>query len=131
MELSPKQIQHKSTDKLHIARDWLESIDANYPLISCDFETSSFYTVTELDQFKIKIKLMKESPEIFRFAIPRLKEALRSNGLAHPSRSTLTHISIGLSDDEAIVIILSTDTIRQFVLNWLVQTDVTQIWHNA
>ena len=127
---TPKQVTYQSTNQLHVARDWFVWLDQNVSIAAFDFEAAAFITEAERTELKSTLKVMQRNPVQFKFAIARITDQLRSHPLSHPSRSVLTHISVAISDTEAFVVILDSDTIRKFVLNWLVTTQVTQIWHN-
>ncbi|MGD8306179.1 MAG: hypothetical protein PVF17_05965, partial [Ignavibacteria bacterium] len=49
----------------------------------------------------------------------------------HPSHTVLTHCSIAISDNEAYVFILDNKKITNRVLNFLINTPIRQVWHNA
>lgn len=51
--------------------------------------------------------------------------------LSLPQFNELTMVTIGWSRTKSIVIVFKDHTIRDFVLNWLVTTDLRQVYHNA
>jgi hypothetical protein len=127
---TPKQVTYQSTNQLHVARSWFNWLDSEVDIAAFDFEAAAFITESERAELKSTLKVMQCNPDQFKFAIARITDQLRSHPLSHPSRSVLTHISVAISDTEAFVVILDSEAIRRFVLNWLVTTQVTQIWHN-
>jgi len=54
-----------------------------------------------------------------------------TTGLRMPFLEDLTMMSIGLSTAKALVIIFKTKEIEQYCLNWLVTTNIKQIYHNS
>lgn len=59
-----------------------------------------------------------------------LKQQIDSSGLSHPSLVRITHFSLAISETEAYVVILTNPRIQSILLNWLVTTPITQVWHN-
>ena len=59
-----------------------------------------------------------------------LKQQIDSSGLSHPSLVRITHFSLAVSETEAYVVIITNPRIQAILLNWLVTTHITQIWHN-
>jgi Ribonuclease D len=91
-------------------------------LIACDFEISSKYDKTKKELLNIRYGY-KPNRELLQKII--------SDGLSHPSLTVITHLSIAWSDRDSYVIICSNDNIRNLILNFLISTDKTQIWHNC
>lgn len=56
---------------------------------------------------------------------------LETTGLGHVSKEEVTHLSIGVSEDEAIVFIIQDIPMLLELFSFLVETDKKQIWHNA
>jgi len=51
--------------------------------------------------------------------------------LSLPQFNELTMVTIGWSRTKSVVIVFKDDQIRDFVLNWLVTTELRQVYHNA
>lgn len=54
-----------------------------------------------------------------------------SKDLTLPQFNELTMLSIGWNLLKSTVIVFSTPEVRDYVLNWLVTTEVKQVWHNS
>ena len=121
METSIK-VNYKYTANLYKAKQWLDELP---DLIACDFEASSKFTELQKEAFKLQLET-EEDEETKRV----LNQYIKSDGLSHPSLSTLTHVSIAWSESDALVILLPSDKLKQFVVNWLVTTTRKQVWHN-
>lgn len=117
------QIDYKSTNRPHLAIKWLRELP---DLFSADFECAVKYTESDIEQFK---KELENEPTKYR-AI-ELKSKLSATALSHPSHTCLTHFSAASSDSDGFVLILDNERIAQVLLNFLVTTTKTQIWHNA
>ena len=119
----PIQINYKSTNRPHVAIQWLRELPE---LFSADFECAVKYTESDITQFK---KELENEPTKHR-AI-ELKSKLSATALSHPSHTCLTHFSAASSESDGFVLVLDNEPIAQLLLNFLVTTTKTQIWHNA
>jgi len=63
--------------------------------------------------------------------IPVVACDFEAHNLAIPQFNNTTMLTLAWSYTKSIVIIFDTDEVRQLVTNWLVATQVKQIWHNA
>ncbi len=103
-------------------------------LIACDFETGSKYTDKEKIDFKVELDMLLMGTSKHRKTeqarIRFLQNAIASNGLSHPSKAILTHLSIAINEDTAYVVVFVNKILGEVVLDWLVTTEVTQVWHN-
>ena len=120
----PIAVNYKYTSNLYTARKWLEELP---DVIACDFETASKFTRKEKDLMKFRLDNRRLSFEEHRV----LLQQYESNGLSHPSLTVITHLSIGWSDRDALVIICDNNSMRQFIFDFLVTTKRHQIWHNS
>lgn len=121
IEIEPK-INYKYTSNWHEAYAWLTNLPS---MIACDFEAASKYTDEERDA--MKAELIEETDQVKRI---KLSAAINSNALSHPYYVTPTHLSIAWSETDAIVIVMTNDRIRKFIMKWLAYTDRKQLWHN-
>ena len=80
--------------------------------IGCDFETASKYSEEERNN--------SDNPAI-----------KNSHGLSHPSIAVVTHLSIAVSPEFGFVFINDNKHINNLIFNFLVNTEVLQIYHNA
>ena len=53
-----------------------------------------------------------------------------TTGLGHPSKETITHLALATSPNEAIVFIVDNPIMEKLLLNWLITTEIKQVWHN-
>lgn len=118
-------VKYKSTNDPMTLSLWLSKLP---DIVALDFETASKFT----DEEKIQLKEQLESLDDSDFETKRiLNQQIQSNGLSHPSLTRLTHMSIGLSETEAVVAIFDNPKVLKVAINWLVNTKTKQIWHNA
>ena len=120
----PIAVNYKYTSNLYTARKWLAGLP---DLIACDFETASKFTKKEKDLMKFRLDNRKLSFEEYRV----LLQQYESNGLSHPSLTVITHLSVGWTDRDALVIICDNEGMRRFILEFLITTKRRQIWHNS
>ena len=87
-----------------------------------DFETASKYSKSERT---LALDSLNSSNDI------KLYKQAYITSLSYPSETVLTHL--GFSNDEQLgyVIILNNDKVKDIILDFLVNTDILQIWHNA
>lgn len=120
------KVTYKHTNNVLEANKFLKEI-SKYPVIGCDFEVASRYDDEDIEYFKSVI----EDENSSNLAAKEALSKLNSNALAHPSHTTLTHLSIAISESEAYVFILDTVKIIERVLTYLTATEQLQVWHNC
>lgn len=118
------KVTFKSTSTPYTALKWLNALP---PLAAFDFEAACIYSPDEQKQFA-KMALDDTYSKQDRRTLHSMSKA---SALSHPSHVHLTHLSVGLSETEAFVIILHNNHMRRLILKWLIETDVIQVWHNA
>lgn len=119
----PISVEYEYTDNMYKARQILENLP---DLFAADFEVSPRWTKQELKLIKLRYNAAKD------FETKRvLNQQLTADGLSHPSLTVITHLSLGISDRKAYVIVCSNHAVRQLVCHFLTQTDKTQLWHNT
>ena len=124
--LQPIKVTYTSTNDLYDANQLLLSL-AQHPIIACDFEVAVKYTPADIAAFQQIV----DDPLSSKAARVKARSCLSATALDHVSHTTLTHCSIAWSESEAYVFILDNDRLRRRVLNFLVTTTQTQVWHNA
>jgi hypothetical protein len=121
------EVTYKSSDNFNIIKNWFKTLDENYTILGLDFEVAVKYSDKELTEIETRLEAdnlpFKEKVE--------LRRILSATALSHPSSSFPTHLSIGLSESEARVIIIPTYEILHLVMDWLTTTEIIQVWHNA
>lgn len=115
-------VTHQQTNDAKEALEWLTSLTV--PIVACDFEAASRYTDEEKEEFKAQLETASRLDKHI------LQQRIDSSGLSHPSLSQLTHFSLAYSETEAYVFILDNPEIHSVVLDWIVTTEIKQIWHN-
>lgn len=120
------QVSYKSTNRAYEANRFLQEI-RQYDTIGCDLEVASKYTPSQLEE----CKLVLEDPDYTKADKIKAQSILNVDGLSHPAHTTVTHGIIGVSETESYVFILDNDRITNLFFNYLVETNQTQIWHNA
>ena len=124
MDTSIKVSYEYSDNAFKVSR-WLEELPE---LFAADFEVASRFTAKEKEHLRIRLETMKN----LSFEERRvLQQQIESDGLSHPSLTVITHLSVGWSDRDSKVIVCSNNKIRDIVYDFLINTDKTQIWHNA
>ena len=121
---SPIVVNYEYTNNLYKAKQWLNNLP---DLFAADFEVASKYTKKEKELIKYRLDNYKLAFEEERV----LLQQLTSDGLSHPSLTTITHLSVGWTDRDSKVIICDTERIRMLVLEFLITTDKKQLWHNC
>lgn len=120
------QVTYKSTNRVLEANQFLSEI-RQYDTIGCDLEVASIYTEEQLEECKTVLNEDGWSKE----DKIRAQSILNSDALGHPSHCTVTHGIIGVSETESYVFILDNERITNLFMNFLVNTKIKQIWHNA
>lgn len=116
-------VQYQSTNDPETAKAWLNSLPQ---VFSADFETAVSYTDEEIKEAKEKM-VDNTLPKKERIAYQAIANA---SALGHPSHCTITHCSIAYSEKDAYVFIIDSQPMADVVLDFLVETDKTQVWHN-
>lgn len=120
------KVSYKSTNNLLEANRWLREL-GKHPELACDFEVSTRYDEAALASFQ-GILDDESNPKLQRM---EARAKLRSNALGHPSHTQLTHLSVAWNETDSIVFILDRPSITRRILQFLITTNQTQIWHNA
>jgi len=120
------KLDYEVHSTLYAIRKLLDKIEAEYDVVSFDIETRSIYTKfqrelakTYLDKHELDIEEVNEYTRI-----------LHSSGLSHPSIVKTTHIILGLSDTKSVILIVD-EKLERYVFNWLVNTNLKILIHNA
>lgn len=120
---TPISVTHKYTSVPYIAIQWLRALPE---VAAFDFEAAVKYS-------KDVLKQVEEEHEVTESKTRKreLHSILKATALSHPTHVTPTHLSVATSEDTGFVIIIDTVKMRDVVMNFLVTTEVKQIWHNA
>ncbi|MCL2313057.1 MAG: hypothetical protein FWC41_11365 [Firmicutes bacterium] len=118
----PIQINYKYTNNMFRAKQWLDDLP---DLFAADFEITSRFTQKEKELFKVRLKFEKD-----RHKRILLHQYINSDGFSHPSLTQITHFSVAWNDRDSYCIILDNVGITSLILNFLVETEKTQLWHN-
>jgi hypothetical protein len=100
------EVTYKVASTTYKAKPLLDEI-AKYPVIACDFETSTIYSPKQREEWKALIA----SGTLSKLETVALTSKLRATALDHPSHVRLTHCSIATSESEAYVFILDNKSI--------------------
>lgn len=116
-------VEYQSTSDPKTAKEWLDNLPS---VFSADFETAVRYSPEVIAEAKEKMvdSTLPRKEQIAYQAIAK------SSALGHPSHCTITHCSIGISERNAYVFIIDSQDIADVVLDFLVTTEKTQVWHN-
>lgn len=125
MEISIKVKAEYSADIL-TAKKWLAELEEK-SLIACDFEAAIRYTP---EQLKV-LESIRDSEKYDFFERTSAGAVLKASPLDHPAHVKVTHFSVAWSDSDAYVFILDSQEITDLVMEFLVTTEVTQVWHRA
>ena len=119
------EVSFKYTDNIFKARSWIEELTTK-KVIACDFEVASSWSDKEKARYAKKLEdSINDEDKLY------YRQILATDGLSHPALTKLTHLSIAWSDNDAYVFILANDIITNALLDFLVDTDVLELWHNA
>jgi len=116
-------VHHFCTSDVNTARTILDSITTT---AAFDFETASRWTDEEKLFLKADLELIEDREQ--RRVI---QQQIDSDGLSHPSLVRVTHMSMATSARDGYVFIMDNEDILDYCMNWLVITNIRQIWHNA
>ena len=117
------KVKYKSTSDAETAKEWIKEIP---DVFSADLETAVKYSERRIKEAKEIAKDKSESREL-----RILNQAIaKATALGHPSHCTITHCSIGLDEENALVFIIDNQEVADVILDFLVETDKTQVWHN-
>ena len=97
-------------------------------VLGLDFETQSLYSNAERAEAK---ELLKEEDKLDRPTERLCKLVANSSGLSFPSITKITHMNIGISEKEAIVIVIDNAYMEKTILNWLVTSNHHFVIHNS
>lgn len=116
-------VNFEYTSDAKIAKKWLKSLPS---LFAADFEAAIWYTDEQVNEAKVNMLDMNLSKK------ERIANQVIANAsaLGHPYHCTITHCSIAYSDRDAYVFVIDNQEIADEVLNFLGDTESTQIWHN-
>lgn len=127
MDLKQISVTYEYTNNVYRSLQWLKNLP---DLFAADFEIASKFSLN--DKELNKTLLNQDYPKKVKRV---LLQEITSDGLSHPSLTTITHLSIASSESEGKVIIFDDKSdngyLRNTVLDFLVTTDKTQIWHNC
>ena len=116
-------VTYEATNDAPEAAKWLADLP---DLFAADFEAAVRYTAEHIEEAKT-LMLDTSLPRIDRV---RHQAIANASALGHPSHCTITHCSIAASESEGLVFIIDNQEIADVVLDFLTQTEKTQIWHN-
>ena len=119
------EINFKYTDNIFKVRSWIEEL-ATKKVIACDFEVASLYDDEEKARCAKKLEDSVSDEDKLYF-----RQIINSNGLSYPALTKLTHLSVAWSANDAYVFILAKDNVRNALLEFLTDTEVLELWHNA
>ena len=96
--------------------------------VALDFEAASIFTDLQRKTMKEQLETLDKTrhPKKYR----ELRSKVASSALTHPKYVQITHLAIGLSETEAIVVVFTSPQIEKIVMKWLTTTKTMQIWHN-
>ncbi len=120
----PIQVNYQYTNNCYKAKLWLDNLPE---LFAADFEVASKWTIKEKEKIKNIINTHKLSFKREK----TLLQQLNSDGLSHPSLTSITHLSVAKSNKDSYVIICDSEPIRKLIFNFLSSYEKTQIWHNS
>jgi DNA polymerase I-like protein with 3'-5' exonuclease and polymerase domains len=119
-------VKYEVYSTLFSIRKTLAQIERDYEVISLDIETRSIYTKAQ----RVIAKALLERDGLSIEETNEYARILHSNGLSHPSIVQTTHIILGLDIDRSIIFVVDERT-EAYVFNWLVNTSMKIIIHNA
>lgn len=97
--------------------------------LALDFETQAQYSLEERAEAKLLVK--KHQDELSSEDLRLSKVVANCSGLSHPKIVKITHVIFGLSESEAIIIIINDHKAQKQVLEWIVQYKGKFLIHNS
>lgn len=117
------QINYQSTNDAKVAKQWLESLPE---LFAADLECAVRYPEEVIADAKKKM-IDEGLPKKERI---RYQAIAKATALGHPYHCTVTHCSVAWTDKDAYVFIIDNQDIVDVLLDFLLSTMRTQVWHN-
>lgn len=114
-------VKYEWTDKLNTVKEWLSNIKE--PTVF-DFEVAPKYYQTEKNEVSIKFKNNKDIQDTDY-------KIMYCDGLSNCYDTVLTHLGFSNKEDKGYVIVMLNKEVRDYVLNYLVTSDILQIYHKA
>jgi len=125
MEATVK-VKYKTYATLYSIRRAIKEIETSHKMVSFDIETRSIYTEVQ----RLIAKKYLEDNELNIEEENEYTRIKHSSGLSHPSMVQTTHIILGLDVNESVIFIVD-EKLERFVFNWLVNTNMKILIHNA
>lgn len=117
------KINYESTNDHAVAKKWLNALPS---IFAADLETAVRYSPEEVKEAKIKML----DTDLKRIEQIKYQVIANATALGHPYHCTITHCSIAYSEKDAYVFIIDNQEIADVLLDFLVTTQKTQVWHN-
>jgi carboxypeptidase C (cathepsin A) len=119
------KVDYQTTSDAATASEWLQTLP---DMFAADFEAALRYPKEDIDNAKKILKL--GSNELTKKELIHYQSLANASALGHPSHCIITHCSIAFSEKDAFVFIIDNQEIADTVLDFLTETDSTQVWHN-
>jgi len=120
------KVTYKTYSTLYSIRRAIAKIEKEHKKVSFDLETRSIYTEVQ----RLCAKKLLEDDDLTIEEENEYSRIKHSSGLSHPSMVRVTHIILGLDVHESVVFIVD-EKLERYVFNWLVNTDMKILIHNA
>ena len=115
-------VEHEVFSDVNAIKQYFETLPNT---IAVDFEVAVKYSDECKSSLKEKIKNITSKKELIS-----IQRIINTTALDHPSDCFITHCSIATCNNKAAVIIIKNNDILKVVLDFLVTTDIKQLWHN-
>jgi hypothetical protein len=119
------KVDYQTTSDAATASEWLQTLP---DMFAADFEAALRYPKEDIDNAKKILKL--GGNELTKKELIHYQSLANASALGHPSHCIITHCSIAFSEKDAFVFIIDNQEIADTVLDFLTETDRTQVWHN-
>ncbi len=119
------KVNYKIYGTIAVVKKVLKRLDKAGKPISFDLETRSIYDKATREEAK-----NYESEALSIQEQNTLALVSKSSGLSHPSIVKVTHMIIGVDLEDSIIIIPD-DKLEKLVFDWLAETDLKVLIHNA
>jgi len=117
-----EKVNYEALNNIFIIKNKLADIASSKPILAFDFETIPKHTPKEKESLLASYEATDSK---------LLLSSIKSTGLSPPDLVNVSHLSIAWSKNDAMVVICSSDRIRRYVFDWLVEISNLQIWSNA
>ena len=118
------KVNYKYTDDHKIAKEWLDSLPS---IAAFDFEVSVKYSEEDYTIFESIVN----NPDSTKLQRIDAQSKLDATALGHASHCVPFQLSVAWTESDSFVLLIDSYAMFNLIMEFLVTTEVKQIWHNA